>query len=156
MTDLIVGASRQKGCSSENHTAQPYTRAASAPSPTMRLLGKLRQAAQCCRKEFWVSSWILLGGWFPQAHWEIPSLTVIAAEVSSDQSCKNKYNTAEGGRLLKLWFFYRKIEKWTKKKVSGQNLFLKSSLWSPTLTSWMDFLPGWKNKYLWCKSTMSV
>ena len=40
--------------------------------------------------------------------------------------------------------------------MSGQNLFLKSSIWSPTLTSWMDFLPGWKNKYLWCKSTMSV
>ena len=40
--------------------------------------------------------------------------------------------------------------------MSGQNLFLKSSVWSPTQTSWMDFLPGWKNKYLRHKSTMSV
>ena len=40
--------------------------------------------------------------------------------------------------------------------MSGQNLFLKSSVWSPTQTSWMDFLPGWKNKYLWHRNTLSV
>lgn len=140
VVDLIVGASRQKGCSSENHTAQPYTRAVNGTSPAMCILGKLRQAAQCCRKEeFWVSSRILLGGWFPWAHWQVPSLTVIAAEVSSDWSWKNKCSTAEGGRLSKLWF-YRKIEKWTNKSVRPK--FISEVFCLESYTDKLDGFPS--------------